>query len=58
MTGDICECGICAIETCDLCGQPVAFVDDEGEAWCAECHARYQENRAEAVWLRQWEAGQ
>ena len=58
MTGDECECGICEIEQCDICAAPVAFVDDEGEAWCLACFARYQETRNEAVWLRQWEASQ
>ena len=46
------------METCDLCAAPVAFVDDEGEAWCLACFARYQDARNEAVWLRQWEASQ
>ena len=45
-------------DVCDICGGPVAFVDDEQEAWCAECYARYQDARNEAVWLRQWEASQ
>ena len=58
MTGDTCDCGICAVDVCDLCGEPVAFVDDEGEAWCLACFARYQDARDEAVWLRQWEASQ
>lgn len=58
MTGDECPCGICEVESCDLCVAPVAFVDDEGEAWCLACFARYQDARDEAVWLRQWEASQ
>lgn len=58
MTGDECACGLCGVETCDVCGEPMAFVDDEGEAWCAACWSRYREDRAEAAWLRQWEASQ
>lgn len=61
MTGDECDsptCGLCHIDACDLCGDPVAFVDDEGEAWCVACWKRYLDERAEAVWLRQWEASQ
>lgn len=58
MTGDECACGLCEVDACDVCGAPVAFVDDEGEAWCRDCWARYLENRAEAVWLRQWEVSQ
>lgn len=58
MTGDICDCGICEVEACDVCHGPVAFVDDEGEAWCRSCFDNYEQQRAEAVWLRQWEASQ
>lgn len=56
MTGDVCECGICDVESCDLCGAPVAFVDDEGEAWCGACWARWLDAQAEVVWLRWGEA--
>ena len=58
MTGDVCDCGLCAVDACDLCGGPVAFVDADGEAWCRSCHATYLETLAEAVWLRQWEVSQ
>lgn len=58
MTGDVCACGLCDVEACDLCASPVAFLDEDGEAWCAACWSRYEENRAEAAWLRQWEASQ
>jgi hypothetical protein len=47
MTGDECACGICAVETCDVCGGLVAFLDDDGEAWCRSCFSNHEQNLAE-----------
>jgi hypothetical protein len=63
MTGDECDsptCGLCHIDACDLCGEPVAFVDDEGEAWCMVCWDAYQAERNFAAFERElsaWHGG-
>jgi hypothetical protein len=60
MTGDTCECGICAIDVCDICSEPVAFVDAESEAWCAACYDNYQQMQAEQAAerdLASWHGG-
>lgn len=49
MTGDECACGLCAVETCDVCGGPVAFLDDEGEAWCRSCFENHEQQQHEAA---------
>ncbi len=43
MTGDVCDCGLCDVDACDRCGRPVAFLDEDGEAWCANCWESYQD---------------
>jgi hypothetical protein len=54
MTGDVCDCGICEVETCDLCAAPVAFVDEDGDAWCRACwlaHIEGEQQRANDRWM-------
>jgi hypothetical protein len=60
MTGDVCDCGICEVETCDLCAAPVAFVDEDGEAWCRSCWESYQDDVNFAAFERElasWHGG-
>lgn len=60
MTGDVCDCGLCHIDACDVCGQPVAFLDDDHEAWCLACHDNYQQMQAEQMAERElsaWDGG-
>jgi hypothetical protein len=52
MTGDVCDCGICEVETCDLCAAPVAFVDEDGEAWCRSCWENHQQRSVERAFMR------
>lgn len=57
MTGDVCPCGICEIDACDLCAAPVAFVDEDGEAWCRSCWLAYLERVQERANLRWFSGG-
>lgn len=54
MTGDVCDCGICDVDTCDLCGRPITFIDEDGEAFCADCWLAYvdrEQQRANDRWM-------
>lgn len=54
--GDECDCGICEVDTCDLCQRPALFIDTEQEAWCAVCWDDYQQTEAERITERVAEA--
>lgn len=49
MSDDVCGCGICEIETCDVCGRPSWRIDDYNESWCRRCWEQAQEPSAD--WL-------
>lgn len=49
MGDDVCGCGICEIETCDVCGRPSWRIDDYNESWCLSCWEQAQEPSAD--WL-------
>lgn len=38
LTDDVCECGWCTVDLCEICERrPVTRLDDEGTAYCSAC---------------------
>ena len=51
MLDDICDCGLCEVDTCDTCDGPSYRLDDEGTSYCRRCWDRAQDQEPPAWWL-------
>jgi len=50
LADDVCDCGLCAWETCDHCDGPSERLDDEGTSFCADCWRRLVDEAEPPAW--------
>lgn len=61
MSGDVCDCGLCDVDVCDLCGGHDGLrVHDDCEVLCRSCFENYEQMQNEQMAERElsaWHGG-